>query len=230
MALVQTEPKKVYLWGTEVSKIFLWDKQVRPAGWKPWANTVAYYPLNSTDTYYDKSWNNYNLTPYWTPSYTSTYVDLTSGCLKIPNLTYSTCTVSFWCKRNWTQISRALVDMASSDTFIRFWYGTSWYINFQKSLPSWSWEQNLVYDTNRHLYTVTNDSTGCIVYLDGSYKYTLASFGTQTSAWSSIWTGWNGTSTKNPNIYVSNFIIENKARTADEISEYYNRSKANYWL
>ena len=30
MALVQTEPKKVYLWGTEVSKIFLWDKQVRP--------------------------------------------------------------------------------------------------------------------------------------------------------------------------------------------------------
>ena len=198
--------------------------------WKPWANTIAYYPLNSTSTYLDKSWNNRNLTVYSSPTYTATYADLTNWCFAIPNMTYSTCTVSFWCKRNWTQTSRALVDMVSNDTFIRYWYGTNWYTNFQKSKPSWSGEQYLTNDTNRHLYTVTNNSSNCLVYLDGTLKFTLASFGTQTSAWSRIWAVWNWTSPNNPNIYVSEFIIEDKARAAQEIADYYNSTKSNYWL
>jgi hypothetical protein len=36
---------------------------------------------------------------------------------------------------------------------------------------------------------------------------------------------------KNPFIwYMSDFIIENKVRTTQEISDYYNQTKTNYWL
>ena len=234
MTLIQTEPKSIKIWTTDIKRVTIrpngTEKQIRPAWWQPWANTVAYYPLNSTDTFYDKSWNNRNLTVYQTPVYQSNYTDLTNWCFAIPNLTYSTCTVSFRCKRNWTQTWRALVDMVSSNTFIRYRYGTNWYTNFQKGLPSWSWEQSLTNDINRHLYTVTNNSSNCLVYLDETLKYTLSSFGTQTAAWSRIGTGRNGTSTNNPNIYVSEFIIEDKVRTAQEIADYYNQTKWNYWL
>ena len=42
--------------GYKLQKIYVWSQQVRPSGWQPWANTLAWYPLE-TDTK-DYSWNN----------------------------------------------------------------------------------------------------------------------------------------------------------------------------
>jgi hypothetical protein len=61
--LWDSEPSKIYVWSNEVSAVYVWDTQIYPAGWKPWANTLAYYPLE-TDTK-DYSWNNRNLTNSW---------------------------------------------------------------------------------------------------------------------------------------------------------------------
>lgn len=56
----------------KLSNIYIWTQQVRPGGWKPWANTIAYYPLESDAN--DYSWNNINPTAvgsaitFWTDS------------------------------------------------------------------------------------------------------------------------------------------------------------------
>ena len=47
--------------------------------WTPWANTIAYYPLNSTYTNTDQSWNNRNGTTTWSLSYDSISCQFTSG-------------------------------------------------------------------------------------------------------------------------------------------------------
>jgi hypothetical protein len=58
-----SELSKIYVWSNEVSAVYVGTQQVYPAGWKPWANTIAYYTFNNTLN--DSSWNNRNLTWTW---------------------------------------------------------------------------------------------------------------------------------------------------------------------
>ena len=47
--------------------VYIWEDY----DWTPWENTIAYYPLTSTDTVNDRSWNWLNGTQNWTITFGS---------------------------------------------------------------------------------------------------------------------------------------------------------------
>ena len=50
-------------------------------------------------------------------------------------------------------------------------------------------------------------------------------------SWSIIWVwGYTANNTNVRKWWISEVIVENKVRTDQEIANYYNRKKSNYWL
>ena len=195
--------------------------------WQPWANTMIYYKFDWNLN--DSSWNNNNWTAWWTIIYWTNYANLTSWYITVPNISYTNnFTVSIWAKcttNNWY-----ITDNKASNMFWRIQIYSSQY-SASTDYPSYSWVKYLWNrDDNWHLITMSASSSWVVYYLDGVQKQTSSAISswTYTSTWTKIWTVWNGTSADNPWLYAWHFIIESVARTADEISEYYNKSKKLY--
>jgi len=241
----------------KVKKIYQWTNLVRPV-WKPNANTVAYYPLESDGN--DYSWNNHNLTWYWTPSYTTSWttknvLSLNGSTLwKIANLsgTYTNYTFSVWCKststNSWQEIFDNVVFNTNTNNVYFNFNGTAkelgWYQTFSYQYrPNW-WSnsyQNIYESTNRNTGTrynviTTSTSSGVKLYLN------WIQVASNSTTWTIILDSWHnsiGGRLREPtyNIpinffigYMSEFIFENKTWTATEVLNYYNQTKSNYWL
>ena len=211
----------------------------------PWVNTIAYYPLNSTTTVNDMSGNNRNLTnnnvTFWTNAGVScAYFNGSNGSLTTTSLTTATMTtnhtISLWFNRisgEWG---------LSTNVPISWWNGYNMYIN-----THWSTQVEVMYNggtqfysnypTNAgtwHLVTYTHNSDNQVVlYVDWEQKTSWTKWFGIGNAWRlCLWAIWFYN--ENPklfyNWYISNFIIENKARTAQEVTDYYNLTKSNYGL
>ena len=224
------------------------EKQVYPAWWKPWANTIAYYPLNWDAN--DYSWNSRNLTAtditYNTLSswLKVAYLNWSSSYAIINNqsISMSECTLNIWIKR-W-QIS-------NSETWWSIWYwGDAAYRISPNSSTEWNlwhllyanwwvfqWTNNTwIRNWEWANYVSVTTSSGNKFYVNGqevalSYSRWNSSIGFGTRNFNNIviW--------KHPTISAdrtkweaSNWIIEDKARTAEEVAKYYNLTKAKYWL
>lgn len=242
MTIVQTEPKSIKIWSTAVKKVTIWpngtEKQIRPAWWQPWANTVLYLPFKSD--LLDHSWNSVSL--------------VTQGSVSIDNATakfngwyiYKTWsygaalpfTVSLWVKFNSIPSSEECC-IINSNHYSGLYYG--WNIsliasNKQIRLETLPW--SAVYTgvtavTNTRYYvTAVIKSGGSILYLNGTQKNTTTGtpnlqnylwIGTNYWKGSDLWKQvlkWN----------LSEVVIENKVRTAQEVSDYYNSTKSLYWI
>lgn len=227
-----TDIKNCYVWSTAVKWIYCWTTKVRPTGWTPWANTIAYYPLNSETTVNDKSGNGYNLTnssvSFWLQSgidcaYTTNWV-LSATISTLP-LSSSARTISTWCLVTsstwaiwsyWNQSSKQQCTMYKFvNNIYMSWYGDD--INTWTSFPSW-W-CNIVY---------TYNGTTWRIYL----WWTLIK--EQAQSLNTNWTTFRIFRASNNGDQMQwrvwETIIENKVRTATEISKYYNDTKADYWL
>ena len=237
--LWDSQPSKIFVGDTPISKCFLWDTQVRPSGWgwwQPWANTLAYYPLTSTTTIYEQSWKNKDLTNTWVTFWTYQWVD----CAYLPwdEFLYNTSqywlswpfTVSLWAYYVW------FTSMYAQNP--RFYGDSNWNIGIRvvgSSRVIWynpkGWSTTTrVTENSWANYIVTYDGTNCKLYINSTnvdttakswYTYTdrYLWIGKFYQSWTDYWKWW-----------VSEFIMENKARTAQEVSDYYDRTKANYWL
>lgn len=218
--------------------------------WQPWANTLAYYPLTTETTVSDLSGNNRNLTQhdnstFWTYGWVDcVYVSWNNAswfhCLTTNSITNQVL---------WNQFTMMWYGYRSDSS--KWLFSGMWGINW-----SWNWF-NVIFNTSDisaeilrngsinsisyssgniywqwKLLTATYDNWSVKLYLNGSQvatgTYTVGTinilwvgcfFGTQSSWYTYQW-----------NWYISNFILENKARTADEISAYYNQTKAKYWI
>jgi len=236
----------------KVKKIRVGTQQVRPTGWTPGSNTIAYYPLTSETTVNDISGNNRNLTNNWVTFWTYGWI----SCASFPNanekrlswtlpLTWNKIfTVNVYIWRVWNSIYYSTV---SSQIFVLWNIGSSWwcfgtsinnstaptpnvYINY-----TW-WSDKLSSYTNtmgqRELITVVNDTSTIKMYRNwtlinnnsisfsvNSTNFTIGSFPTPTSR-----------NYQNFYWYMSEFIVENKAWTSTEISNYFNQTKSKYWL
>lgn len=251
-----TEPKSIYVWTTPVKEVYVGTTKVRPSEWKPWANTVAYRPLNSTTTVNDQSWNNYNLTQtggsfgtyngvncFYNGGGTTGYFTLTSGA-KIPSgnavrtislWAYTTSTdynyqryfIEYWRHITWNAVYIANVKPTSSSSYVKYQAGF--------------WNAEYAQKTNQPLNTwalLTFVYSGSMnLYVDGELAESKSSSTSiNTTAISSSYPlrimKWATSTSNNYQVrwYISEVIIENKARTADEISAYYNQTKGNYWL
>jgi hypothetical protein len=217
------------------------EKQVRPKRWwKPWANTVAYYPLDSVNTVHDLSWNNYNLTNNWNVTFgVNTWVDCATFWNATPRwLVNTSANIINW---QYTYLVWINMDMSSyaEGRARTFGWTSSFFIligdlpnnhNMWPQLPPTNW---VTLTSWWHLVCFVWDvSSGSFTsYLDG----TLVSSWTWISwsmSWILIWAKENSYSHYYDRFKwnMSAVIWEDKQRTAQEVSDYYDQTKWDYWI
>lgn len=235
--------------GYKIQNIYVGTTKVRPTWRKPWVNTVAYRPLNSTTTVNDKSGNGYNLTQTWGSFGTYNGVD----CFYNGWSTTGYFTLTSWANIPSGNTNRTILlwtyptGYSSSYSRCFFRYGTSsagkWVeLDISSSgkyratsgttvitwgaFPTWAWSL-LTFTTAWNTFNLYansvlqgSDSSGTIntEAISSSYPLRLMRLNTSTS---------NSYQVRG---YISEVIIENKTRTAQEIRNYYNQTKSNYWL
>lgn len=223
--------KKIYMRQNGV------EKQVYPPRWNPWANTILYMPFE-TDLL-DHSGNNI--------SFTNTNVTLVNqtayfnGSAKLVNSNFTSYlsavpfTLSFWIKQpsivndGWLIVSNKKVsgswywwDLQNISWKIRVesvWWGTN---IFSNTLSTNTW----------YLVTVVFSSSNKYLYMNGSlltsWTSTINSFRDEFRIWVNDADSWmtpvyiNG--------YMSDLIMEKVAWTQQQVTDYYNLVKSNYWL
>ena len=232
-----TDIQKCFVWTTPVKSIWSWDTQVRPSGWwgwQPWANTLLYVPMKSDLD--DHSGNNVSMTNnwvvienwFWKFNWTSSYIYTTNNF----SLASTPFTVSFWMNVNSINTSWLIWHNLYSSGY-KWW--NMYIVNSKirsEFTPNW-WKiwTNTINVNQWMLVTLTADSSWRTLYKDW----------TQVSTWSSSITfiatslymgcgSWTSTPDHFYNGYMSNVIIEDKVRTAQEVADYYNLTKSNYWL
>ncbi len=216
----------------------------------PWANTLAYYPLKENGN--DASWKWNNLTAqnitystlWWVTTAIFAWTNTNGFSWAVANIPQgnSDMTISLWCYLDNSSIpSGNYIDW----TLWRYWtagynnmralaWFTGW-INGNVISQYWT-NSSRLWDTKTQAWTniiVTYSSSTFTLYQDGVSKWTW-SYNISTS-WNTLRIWWLTAWASGSYIYawkwwIRDFIIEDKARTADEISTYYNKSKSDYWL
>ena len=232
------------------------EKQVRPSGWQPWANTVAYRPLTEDVNDYSNShnWTNHGVTfSSWQAIQDVGYFN-GSSYISVPNSTdffwSKVFTISFWKKSTgiWS-IAWDIVDKWNDNqancVCTRLWYrsdirGLYTFITRDNS-ASYTWIDILnswLLDGNWHNVVSTFDNGVSTVYIDNtqvwyvdnsSHTFDFASNTSPLFIGVDI-TSWGGVNEYYYIWYLSNVIIENKAWTSTEKWDYFNLTKWNYWL
>lgn len=212
----------------EVQNIYVWEFKE----WKPWANTFMYLPMK--DDFNDATWNN-TITNSWA---TITTVDwVTCWYFNYNTLTWSVTpststnkTFSVWIRpdswNSWWIIWSNHSGYYSWDYFMYnsssigyecyYAYWDTSYIRTSTSLSQDTW-QHLCY-ANWKIYlnwTELATSTSWTMNMASWYPYTIWSQNSSANAFR-----W----------YMSEFIVETVWWTSQEVLDYYNQTKANYWL
>lgn len=191
---------------------------------QPWANTVAYYPMISDIL--DHSWNNNNFTGSWY-SFSNNKVILTSDLswpLVVPTswteprtviawISYSSSSSEWMYKfADWIYWDNGSIINSSTREGGHLKIGSSWYEVHTASSQTFDcialvrdWTSLVVYINWNLLNTAT------IARNDWYFQYATS------SSTLCAWTYWE-------------IIVENKAWSAQEISDYYDQTKWNYWL
>lgn len=218
-------------------------------GWHPWVNTVAYRPLNSTTTVNDKSGNSYNLTQTWGSFGTYNWVDCFYN---------GGDTTGYFTLNSWANIPSGNADRTMLLWVYPTGYSTSYIRYFLSYGERNNWKAFRLYiDTSckpcADVYSTA--ITGSANMSTSSWSLlTFSSTGNTFNLYVNWTSVWSYTSTINTTAisssyplrlmrtssgtssnyqvrgYISEVIIENKTRTAQEIATYYDQKKSNYWL
>lgn len=217
-------------------------------GRQPGVNTIAYYPLDSTNTVNDKTTNHYDLTNYvndhpvlfWTYQWVDcAYFDehCALGRSWNPLTWHPELTMSLWCYRLWQTkgYNQNLVGLWSTNATnaIILWLNHSGYNlylgwrtndrNTWYTLSTGSWTNVIAtYDGGTTVKIYINNQSPITLSVT---QYTLWNW--YINIWSWVWQQADGDSFY---WYISNVIIEDKARSAQEISDYYNQTKSLYGI
>ena len=192
----------------------------------PTANTIAYYPLKSdildhSGNGKDLSWTNYSFDGnFITVSYL-TWPQVT------PENTTGDRTVSGWvntssgtCKYNFRRTSDwplGYIMGQDNENWNRPW-GSLYLNGWKRCRPSSTSVWTIFLMTRTKTWTTMN------LYLNGSLVSTNTSLWTSTRTSSGTVVQWIGSGK------YSEIIIEDKVWTAQEVLDYYNLTKWNYWI
>lgn len=189
--------------------------------WQPWANTIAYFPFSSNAT--DVTWNN-TLTNSWTqdwlwrkftsassittPSWTVAYVNYRIKINAYPTWNSAICLSNQKWMGYYPSHGEAVLNKK-----IFVWYNSSFSRGDVTFRPTtWTWHNiSYGYDWTKTIYSI--DGTTWTLYNGSGYNFGNEFILSQGS-----------------NITISNLILETTAWTSQEISDYYDQTKANYWL
>lgn len=227
MTLTATQPKKIYI------RVDEW--------WQPWANTVAYYKLETDGNDYSWNWNNWqswNVTyGTWSGKQCAHFNGNWNCGISLPALwSFSNLTMSVWVKTSRSQASTATVailaptsdnknigiQMNSGTITLSRWDGSNAY-----DTTDWSWTNNV-----RHNIIATYNSSWAKLYVDWVYIWQNTA---STSVVSEAYTSRIGSNDNQQDSfayygYASELIIENVVWSATDVANYYNDNKANYWI
>ena len=216
------------------------EKQVRPKTRNPWANTLLYFPLenNAIDTV-----NNVSLTSSWTTNYTTVWWVKSAEFTKsnwlynnnvnvIPQWdvakTFSLWLYTKWSNQGWSGIAQ-------------IWSAWAWNVFW---LWNYTWTANLImtrYWSVSNTYTPTlNTWTHIVATYNNSIWKMYANWSlvvtwntTAPTSWYSLYIWQNAWETYVAGTYywnISSVILELWEWTAQDVLDYYNQTKSNYWL
>ena len=202
--------------------------------WIPTSNTIVYFPLtDDLDDYY----GNYTLTANnWAVIWTVDWVK----CLDFSaSNSYADCSISTL--PQWWQVRTNMcwVRYNSIGWYPAYQYGqwsfNQWDVIYQNGPITWSnyWKTIASNTTPNiwdwvHIAVTINWSSEQKIYinwvLESSGSWTVQTNWTTLYLWYCVWDStyidW----------YIGSFIIEDKVRTAQEISDYYDFTKWDYWI
>ena len=208
-------------------------------GWTPWANTIAYYPLESDAK--DYSWNNNDGTNNGVTFSNVWGVDcavFTSASTKIwlPWFwNFTTLTVSAWIKTTASISVSQVVGIAPTSDNKNFslsiynWTATlsryTWnsYNITDGTVNDWTWHNIIgtytsAWWTKLYVDWVYIDADSTTTAVSSSSGYTFIGW---HQSWQSMFAySWN----------ISNVILETAERTAQDVQDYFNQTKWDYWI
>ena len=213
----------------KIQRIYIGTNLVRPK-WHPWADTIAYYPLNSTTTVNDQSGNNRNLTKYWSCAFwTYQWVD----CAYLPwnTSSYLTCDWDSNTYPNFT-ISIWYYHISNGTTYNLVYFWSPWIFINTSNQPRFAWANGIpttptITNAWKHIVCTVSWTTAKI-YINGvAYTWTRQ---TQYSLGTNVKINYPTDSSHYSKWYLSEIIAESKVRSDTEVLNYYNQTKSNYWL
>lgn len=211
-------------WFTDTCSVAQW-------WWTPWANTYMYRPLLSNAN--DGSWNNRNGTVNGTVTWNSWAVFAWSWQISSPlNSMPTNFTISCW-------VNKAQNSTSEQVLFAKWWSSTErWRFamlydgsgNLKvRNTPSergssWVTVWNYGYNTLHNVIYV-KDGLTIKVYVNWSLATTVWYYQwyDDTRYYLGIW--WWSSTQRNFYWTIKDFIVENKARTTQEVQDYYNQTK-----
>lgn len=227
--------------------------------WKPWANTIAYRPLesNANDIVWWYNWTNISWISYETLSSWKKVAKTTAESANInipwssllPILSSNDFTISFWIYTKWV-----VSESSSTNYALLFWiwkdsYPYTWPQVFLNKWHQWwgNWWIRFLPEFMAHWATSTSNYNSIlekwthIFYIRENWVfkwYINNSLETTETLSLTYWTWdkwflfcrWDVWQQQKIWSMWSEFILEKKARTEEERTKYYNQTKWNYWL
>ena len=257
--LWDSEPSKIFVGDTQISKVFLWDTQVRPSGWKPDpTRTVFYYDFeDSNNRLADSSWNNNNATGATNITYstvgTQTVAETTAGGggITIPQNLYGNIgtwdfALSFWLyciDTTNTQYPMLfwLATLTSPYPWINIFFNprnaynmgnaTLWRLTWNNSQTGYKTASTLVWWW--HHFVMTRNSWTVDCYIDATLDQTFTDNTSLPSyCWQNRMLSRVGNTSQSFPAWAKGdkYILEKVWWSSQDVTNYYNWTKWNYWL
>lgn len=211
----------------KIQRIYIGTDLVRPK-WKPWPNTLGYFPL--TDNILDQMGNYSPLIDAYVQQSIGYQI---TGNFQIKN-TSGVNFVNEWIKFDSISSSETSVYVATIDA--------CWWMSYNYKDTNSSHNQKFFVMNSSHAnlgtvsYTTTTgtwyniwvwfDNNVCYYYVNWQ-RWTLYSGSGVANFWGSL-NIFAARGARTSKATLSDVIIESKARTAQEIADYYNQTKASY--
>lgn len=254
--LWNTDITGIKIWNQEVTKVYVGSEQIRPSGWggwQPWVNTIAYFPLE--EDFNDHSWNWHTATNNGVTLATvdwkdvgsfngSSYISISDASDLRGSNNYTT---SLWYK--YTSGWNTAMDLFCKwkDNATSSW---SWGRLLLSSDRTQAWQHAWnntgnpiislavtgILDWNRHNMVFAFDSSNSMcLYFDWVLQSSVSTSGysfsynntddVQIGRWKN-----RAEYTYYYNGYMSEVILESTTWSAQEVADYYDLTKANYWI
>jgi hypothetical protein len=198
--------------------------------WTPWSNTIAYFPftnnqdditgnytLSSTGTkqtiwYQFSTWSNSFVEWVWSVK----TVRFMSYWCKMDTLSSSAATLTWWINQWWWRYIWYHTDSSQNKKFAFINSSSNFVYSSQQNTSTWTWyhlaywiDSNSNYKAWLNWTLVRSWTQAAKSYTDFSFRLILQNYTTAT---------------------FSDVIVEDRLWTSDEISNYYNQTKSDYWL